>query len=184
MDHGYSDHGNDVYEEAVRVPLLFRWPGHIPAGRVIDAPVGIIDLAPTVCELIGADLDPDAIQSTSLANVLRDPEGSDLGRPVYLYRRHHDNKTTDVGTLNGELFGVRVGDWKYIRGEQQFVTELFNLVDDPNERHNVYTQFPEEASALAKLVEDWKAASASGRQIQEDLTSEDIARLKSMGYVK
>ena len=184
MQHGQMNHGTDVYEEAVRVPLLFRWPGQIPAGRVLAAPVGLIDLAPTICELVGADLEGSIVQGASLATVLYDPSEPEPDRPVFLYRRHHNNKLTPAGRLRGELFGVRVGDWKFIRGDEQQVIELFNLAQDPEERNNVYTQFPGEATALARLVEEWKLTSASGRPVLDNMSDEDIEQLRSMGYFK
>ena len=182
--HGYYRHGVDVYEEAVRVPLLFRWPGQIPAGRTLNAPVGLIDLAPTICELVGAELNLSDVQGTSLASVLYNPTEPEPDRPVFLYRRHRERVETRVGTLAGELFGVRVGDWKFIRGDEQQVTELFNLAQDPKERNNVYTQFPKEAAALSKLVAEWRQSSASGRPVLDNMSDEDTERLRSMGYVK
>lgn len=45
-EHGGSEHGRTVYEEVVRVPLLMRWPGHVPAGARIDAVARCTDVAP------------------------------------------------------------------------------------------------------------------------------------------
>ena len=51
-EHGESTHGLFVYESALRVPLIVSWPG-VLAPRVIDAPVGLVDVAPTVAALAG-----------------------------------------------------------------------------------------------------------------------------------
>ncbi|MCH7764962.1 MAG: sulfatase-like hydrolase/transferase, partial [Acidobacteria bacterium] len=56
MQRDYWTHGLFVYEEEVRVPLILRWPGHIPAGRVHREPVELVDLAPTLLEFAGATL--------------------------------------------------------------------------------------------------------------------------------
>ncbi len=59
-----SDHGSMLgshsvggkrqpYEESIRVPFLVRWPGHVPAGRRIEALFGAIDIFPTLCALAG-----------------------------------------------------------------------------------------------------------------------------------
>lgn len=64
-----SDHGSMMgsqglggkrqpYEESIRVPFIVRWPGHAPAGAVVDALVGTIDLFPTLCGLAGVSVPP------------------------------------------------------------------------------------------------------------------------------
>src|SRR5205085_3517674 len=45
-DHGWMAHGINLYEEAVRVPLIARWKGHLPESEVVEDPVGLIDVAP------------------------------------------------------------------------------------------------------------------------------------------
>ena len=52
-EHGLTGHDNSLYDELLRVPLLVRAPGLVPAGRRIDTPVGLVDLAPTVLDLLG-----------------------------------------------------------------------------------------------------------------------------------
>ncbi|MCA9840442.1 MAG: sulfatase-like hydrolase/transferase, partial [Trueperaceae bacterium] len=82
-----SDHGemfgaqgrrakNIFYEEACRIPLLLRWPGHIPAGVVSDACISTIDLQPTLCELLGLSPRPDA-QGMNLAKLVLGQEGDE-----------------------------------------------------------------------------------------------------------
>ncbi len=64
-DNGYllGEHGrfekHCFYEGAVRVPLILRWPGHLPADRHTDALVELVDVVPTLLDLIGAPLPPD-----------------------------------------------------------------------------------------------------------------------------
>ncbi len=58
-----------TYEGGQRVPLIVRWPGHVPEGRVIDAPVNNIDWIPTLMELIGAPV-PSGLDGLSFANGL------------------------------------------------------------------------------------------------------------------
>jgi arylsulfatase A-like enzyme len=65
-DHGemFGAHGrrakNIFYEEACHIPLLIRWPGHIPAGHVSDACLGTVDLMPTLLGLLGLPCPADA----------------------------------------------------------------------------------------------------------------------------
>jgi len=60
-DHGemFGAHGrrakSTFYEEACRVPFLLRWPGHVPANFRSDAPLGTVDILPTLCGLMGLE---------------------------------------------------------------------------------------------------------------------------------
>lgn len=69
-DNGIDLHGESVFEEEVRVPLAIRIPGANPA--VVDAPVSLVDLAPTLLALVGAPPDPRMV-GRSLVPLLRDP---------------------------------------------------------------------------------------------------------------
>ncbi|MEW5978594.1 MAG: sulfatase [Acidobacteriota bacterium] len=51
-EHGYVGHGRHLSEAIIRVPLIMRWPGVIPAGRTISAQATLVDLAPTVVDLV------------------------------------------------------------------------------------------------------------------------------------
>lgn len=72
-DHGemFGAHGrrakNIFYEEACRIPLLMRWPGHIPAGHVSDACIGTVDLMPTLLTLLGLPY-PSDIEGMDLSH--------------------------------------------------------------------------------------------------------------------
>ena len=65
LDHGGTKHGRTLYEEVLRVPLLIRMPDLSSAGRTFDRPVGLVDLMPTVLELVGAK-PPRSIHGRSL----------------------------------------------------------------------------------------------------------------------
>src|SRR5690606_34830552 len=73
-----SDHGemfgaqgrrakNIFYEEAVRVPLIMRWPGHIPAGSTSDVCLNTPDIMPTLLSLLGLPI-PDEVEGMDLSH--------------------------------------------------------------------------------------------------------------------
>lgn len=64
-DHGLYLKGPHFYEEAVRVPLLARWPGRFQAGLRVDGLVGLLDLAPTLLQAAGLEV-PVAMQGQSV----------------------------------------------------------------------------------------------------------------------
>jgi len=58
FDHGGWKHGQTLYQEQIHVPLIFRWDGHIPAGRRLSGTVSLLDLVPTLMAAAGAAADP------------------------------------------------------------------------------------------------------------------------------
>jgi arylsulfatase A-like enzyme len=97
-DHGAQMHGVQIYEEQVRVPLLVRWPGRIPPGRVIEAPVGLIDIAPTLLDLLGIGVGSRRLAGSSLAAAL-ERETRLPQRAIHAHREPYEP---------GEVDGVRV----------------------------------------------------------------------------
>ena len=130
---GAQEKGNDItdntplrsgkgslYEGGVRVPYIFRWPGHIPTGTVTDTPINSVDLQPTLLELAGKRLKPQAaypLDGVSYREVTFTSGGTavDLGRealywhfPGYPRAPGKDQwRTTPGGS-------IRRGDWKLI----------------------------------------------------------------------
>jgi len=192
MAHGHMYHGVHVYEEAVRVPLIVRWPGHVPAGRVVSTPFALVDLAPSILELIGAspaaEAD-DALRPRGLARLLLagPPTPEDASRPVFLYRRHYASgeEVGDGPPALGEKFGVREGRWKLIEGPEEGTLELFDLERDPGERANRVADEPERTEALRGAIAAWRARYGSAGDARvPPLSDEDRAHLRVLGYVE
>ena len=76
-----------------------------------------------------------------------------------------------------------MGPWKYIEGEEEGTKELFDLDADPGERNNLYESHREIAEALSAKIAAWKAAYGRESKLQ-DLSPEDLERLKALGYVE
>jgi arylsulfatase A-like enzyme len=185
MQHGMLGHGVHLYEEAVRVPLLLRWPGRLPRGRTISEPVGTVDIAPTALDLLG--LGPQSgLGGKSLAPAARGEAPLDGDRPVYLYRRPYQSAwVADLGRLyvNGTLFGIRQGRWKYIESDALATRELFDLEVDRPERRNLAATQPEKAREFADRLEKWRRAQGAAPGAA-DLSPEDREALRALGYVE
>jgi arylsulfatase A-like enzyme len=130
-DHGLFDK-RFMYEESIRMPFLVRWPSGIKAGTRSDALALNIDFAPTFLEVAG--LPPSAeMQGRSLLPILRGRPPSDWRTSMY-YRYYHD-----PGDHNTRAhYGVRTRTHKLIYFWKKDQWELFDLVDDPYELHNLY----------------------------------------------
>jgi arylsulfatase A-like enzyme len=183
MQHGHMNHGVQIYEEAVRVPLLFRLPGRIEAERTLGGPVELVDVMPTVLDLAGVE-PPEGQQGRSLAGALEEGVPLDPGRAVFLHRRHYEPGQIGNIPVAGEKFGVRAGPWKYIEGEDEGTRELFNLKNDPGERVNLYETSRAVADELRARIAEWKATHARDTGDRPELSPEDLERLKALGYVE
>ena len=188
--HDHLGHSINIYEEAVRVPLLFRWPNHIAKGCVFSSPVEQVDLVPTILDLIGVKAGGFSFQGRSLAAALRgDGDAAlDADRPVYLYREYFEGRRMKLHSgehvwLKGGKSGVRAGKWKYIEGKEENTRELFDLVADPQEQRNLITTFSQKAAELASQLETWEQVHRRKESLKEKLSEEDLDRLKALGYV-
>jgi arylsulfatase A-like enzyme len=185
MTHGLPHHGVHIYEEEVRVPLVIRHPGRIEPGTVVVEPVGLVDLAPTILDLVGVPIPAGVrVHGRSLAAALQGRARLAPERPVYLHRRHYEPGRVSHIPVAGEKFGVRVGAWKYIEGEAEGTRELFDLGNDPGERVNLYEPTHEAALSLQSRLREWSLRDGRERGAQSSPSADDLKRLRSLGYVQ
>ena len=183
MQHGLMAHGENLYEELVRVPFLMRWPGHIPEGSIFESPVELLDVAPTLFELLGMDVRTPPLKGRTLARALRGEEIYDAAdRPVFLFRRHYE-KGTYPG-IEGQMYAVRSGDWKYIDGPDEKRRELFNLADDPLERVNLFKSRRDVAADLQERLDAWREVNTVEPTEHAAISEVDRQALEALGYVE
>ena len=143
-DHGLFDK-RLMYEPSIRVPMLLRWPGGVPAGRVDERHFALnIDVAPTMLELAGSAV-PATMQGASWKPLLR--EQSPSWRQDFLYEYYEFPAAHCVRPHRG----VRDARWKYIhfyRDPEE--EELYDLHSDPDELRNLAAN-PDHAAELQRL---------------------------------
>lgn len=138
-----------TYEGGQRVPLIVRWPGRVPAGRVVDAPVNNVDWIPTLLELAGAAV-PGGLDGISFADGLTG--GTFPERPIFWHFPHYTNQ-------GGRPSGVvRDGDWVLIEFYDEDKTELYNLTTDVGEKRDLAAQQPARVAALKAALNAWRIA--------------------------
>jgi arylsulfatase len=133
-----------VYEGGLRVPLVARWPGHIPAGSTCTQPAGFVDVFPTLASECGAAT-PSALDGESLATSLRDPSVASRTRPLYW----------ELAGYGGQQ-AARVGDWKAVRRDMKKGNErieLYDLAADPGETRDLALERPEVLAQLRATFE-------------------------------
>jgi arylsulfatase A-like enzyme len=175
-----------TFEGGVRVPCVMRWPGHVPAGRVLDEPVCTMDLFATLAHLAGAAQPAVKIDGMDLTPLILGQPGA-KGRAVFWYYS------------GDELHAVRQGDWKLhlpheylaVAGEpgrggkpsnygklKPLASEesgirgiasrhgyrvasiglsLYNLKDDPGETTDLAARNPEIVARLKRIAEEARA---------------------------
>ncbi len=136
-----------IYEGGIRVPLIVRWPGRVPAGVTNSTVVGCVDLFPTILEAVGAAPPPgQAVDGVSFLPAL--VEGRRLEREPYFIWFPHLIPAV----------AVRAGDWKLIRRFEPHpdypdLRELYNLPDDIGEQRNLAAAMPEKVRELDALID-------------------------------
>lgn len=182
-EHLWARHGFDAHEEAIHVPLLVRAPGLVPAGLVVDESVGLMDLVPTLLELVGV-AEPPGLQGRSFASLLRGEPSRFQARPL-------------VSEAEGNV-AVSSGDWKLLEVREGKVLHLYDLAADPGERSNVAPEHPGQVADLERALErhdafcePWRSARPEshyvtpGRRPPAWLVNRDEieAKLRALGYI-
>jgi len=181
-EHFWTGHGFDLHDEALLVPLVVRAPGLIPAGRVIEEQVGLVDLAPTLLELLGAPALPD-VQGQSFAGLLTGHGGRFVERPI-----------VSADLVGGE--SVRTRRRKLITTIKG--TMLYDLATDPAEATDRSGADAADGAAMRPLLEQahdacarWRRAHPGAGEVAPSPVAEpawlvnrdDIERkLRSLGY--
>jgi len=115
----------DSYEGGLRVPMLAKWPSHVPAGTTSDLPCYFADFYPTVAQVLGVR-PPAYVDGLSiLPELTGDRDNQKKHR--YLFWSHQ------AGSLD---HAVRAGKWKAVKRGGNAI-ELYNLETDPSETSNV-----------------------------------------------
>ncbi|RUL86773.1 N-acetylgalactosamine 6-sulfate sulfatase [Tautonia sociabilis] len=144
----YRGGKGDLYEGGIRVPMAASWPGRIAPGSSSDRVVLSMDLVPTICELAGVPI-PDPIDGGSLVPTLlgRDGGGGGDDRLLFWVRREGGPRY-----LGQESYAARRGPWKLVQNEPFEPFQLYNLDEDPRERHDLAAERREMASELARAI--------------------------------
>ena len=146
------------YEGGYRLPCIVRWPEKVPAGRSSDAIFATIDFLPTFANLANFEIPDDLIlDGIDQSDLLFGK--NDQGRTHFYYNRA----------------GVRQGQWKYLKANAHFhgyavednrplEEELYNLRDDPQEKSNLASAYPQKVEELRALMIQIERQDAGGSE--------------------
>jgi arylsulfatase A-like enzyme len=174
MEHGGVLHARTYYREVIDVPLIVAGPG-VPPGWRSDAVASHIDIAPTLLGLAGLPV-PSAM------------DGLDLGRHwgrgplppedrILFAEADHSNETSDQYRM------VRTARYKLILNRRNGVARFYDLVADPDERHDVRLKHLADVNEQLAALHDFEATRVVSRR-SLDLSRERREALRQLGYVE
>lgn len=178
-EHLMAEHGHSLHHEVVHVPLILTGPS-LPAGKVIHSDASILDLTPTVLDLVGAlDKAPKSLEGRSLLPLIRRDTG---GRTLYMEGMLYGSTERSVLQDGYKLMFDAQGRPPYA---------LFDATRDPGETRNVLAEQPDRAAAMEKMlnahvahVTDGYAAIARPSTAKDSVEIERILdAMRTLGYV-
>jgi choline-sulfatase len=171
-EHGEATHGVFLYDSTLRIPFILAGPG-VPRGKVINDQARSIDVMPTLLAFLNLPPGPQ-VQGVSLWPLIR--RGTHV-RPNYSY-----SETLYPRIYMGwsELFAMRTDTWKLIVAPHP---ELYNLERDPEENHNLISQFPADADQLRKKLSEVAKPGGQEKVAVSPVDRKTLRVLESLGYV-
>ena len=165
--HGFWGKGNgtsprNMYENSIRVPFIVSHPKRIPADRVQEAMVSAYDFMPTLLEYLGLPI----------------PTGRDIAGqsflPTLLGEKDEAREHVVIYDEYGGTRMLRTKEWKYVHRYPDGPDELWDLVNDPDERHNLVGDRAQVSRILEmrRMLEEWFAryADPDADGVKQDVT--------------
>jgi arylsulfatase len=192
-EHGWTSHGHSLYQELTHAVFLMWNPKLIPVPRRISDPVQLIDLLPTVLDLLGVKI-PDVVEGQSLAPFAK---GQVFRRrsPV-MTSRFADPEAKKIGFVPEnriDAIAFLDANWKLIyreKGDEAGVSklELYDRRTDREETKNLAAQNPREVNQLLAEITKWTEAQKQirkflGQGAKANINRQTLEQLRSLGYI-
>jgi arylsulfatase A-like enzyme len=167
MEHGFVSHSHTPFDELIHVPLIVKLPGSAHAGHRVAEQVALVDLAPTLEELLGAAPRADReLDGASLCDLLN---GGPPPAREWVFSEYQ------------QKVAVRSGRWKYIVTPKK--ARLFDLQADPGETRDVLGEHPELGQELAERVRASFVERERRAGDRVELDEETVRSLTELGYM-
>jgi arylsulfatase A-like enzyme len=177
-DHGEPTHGLFVYNDTLHVPLIVDLPSAPKAGVVVDTPVSLADIYPSVLHWLGIP-PPYETRGRVLPTAAETGAAAAGTARVLYFETRMPYETYGWSPLEGVLTGSE----KYIAAP---IPELYDLFDDPLESHNLYTENDARAVRLRRALAEVKGARLDAPPLAVgplELDEESVRKLEALGYV-
>ena len=173
-EHKERGHGIFCYEESLRVPLVLHNPRLFKTPQRVAGRLSLVDVMPGVLELVRLPA-PAGVQGRSFRPLVEGREKE--RRPIYfesMFGPEEFNWAPLTGLIDGPFKFISLPD-----------AELYDVDADRGERHNLLAERGDSARAIDKKLEEFvrRTAAGSGGASRRELTSSDVKKLTSLGYV-
>jgi arylsulfatase len=180
FEHGSYSHENKLYEELIHVPLVVKLPDSLdPIGEAVEQSlIPLLDIAPTLCDVAGAETEGFEGQSLFCSATDRTQQSCDRDD-----RLISEAIVSEAQALPEYIGAVRTPTWKYIRTRNE--TELYNLSEDSDETTDVSgteLQVVERVGSHLDAHIELRATADEEGSVHDGTTVDD--RLRSLGYLE
>jgi len=156
-----------LYDGGIRVPFIISWPAQIPKNVInYQTVMSSIDFLPTLAGLTGLqqDIQDLPIDGKDLSSILLTNQNLERNEPIFWERRFAMNRGNPF-ELSPHL-AIRKGAWKLLANADSTNLELYHLLSDPSELHNLVHQKPGLASELYDELKQWKSTLPIGPEVR------------------
>jgi arylsulfatase A-like enzyme len=188
----YCEHGYTLYDEALRVPLIFVVPGDFPKGERIKSQVRLIDIMPTLFDLTQIRYEKNKVQGVSLVPFLKGKATDNNGMEAI---------SEAIITQDYEKKSIRTNGFKYIytvlgkKGDRIIVSddpdeqELYDLKNDHGEKNNLYSSKTKLSYTLKKKINNTlkgalKVLNDVKKEKRIKIGQEEKNKFKALGYLQ
>ena len=174
--HGESMHGIFLYDETIHVPLVFKLPGALLAGKRVTTRVRLVDVAPTLLSMLSLPL-PPTFQGESLVPEMKSSPKASGDLPAYSETEYPHRAFGWAG-----IRSMRTGKYLYVRAPKR---ELYDQTVDKAEEHNLAAASPAVTDTLGAQLDKFydQTTSYHGNPQQSTPNAEQSANLAALGYV-
>ncbi|MFQ5738918.1 MAG: sulfatase-like hydrolase/transferase [Acidobacteriota bacterium] len=171
--HGEPTHGFFIYDTVLRIPLIVKLPANLSAGTRVEDQVRLIDVAPTILQVLRIP-DSPVWQGKGLL-------GAALGKRAEQLESYSETLYPSLHFGWSSLSCLRAEGFKFIQAPQP---ELYNLREDPEEKRNLYASRRALANQFGGRLRTLRSQFAAGRTPQKvELDPELRERLGALGYL-
>ncbi len=197
----YFSHVYTLYDEAIKIPLILRYPGVIPGNRAVDYQGSLLDIMPTVTDILDLDIDKEQIKNIegiSLKNLA-------LEKEPYI-QRYAFSITFGSWCIRTENWKLIYRDFKEIKRISSLLPnyrqlgdyytdeyELYNLKNDPRETQNLINEEKKMFISLKQKLDEFIIKTRQKRERQRRYRDSEVAipldeetkeKIKSLGYIQ
>jgi len=181
---GWLGHTRTLYDEVIHVPLVIRVPGSGARKRVVDAPVSLASLAPTILDYLGIDAPDAGFQGPSLRPLIDGSGDVDLPPVRSEVRFIVLGSNSPLAEKVAYKQAVIDGRYKLIKDFRAQTYELYDLAQDPGETENLASSRPELLRQMLVELDRTRSADTAAPAVDENATLDpkDAAMLRDLGY--